>query len=101
LTHLQEWLYHLHWLMSLGEADSPLAGLSPIKRKHFAAEAKALDAAELKDFTPPKRYTPLLCSIHRMRTQTRDQLAETAIKRMNTLQQHARDELEQLRLQHQ
>jgi Domain of unknown function (DUF4158) len=101
LTHLQEWLDHLHWLLSLGEADSPLAGLPPIKLKHFAAEAKALDAAELKDFTPPKRYALLLCLIHRMRTQTRDQLAEMVIKRMNTLQQHARDELEQLRHQHQ
>jgi len=101
LTHLQEWLEHLAWLMSLGEVDTPLVGLPLIKRKHFAAEAKALDAAEMKDFTAPKRYTLVLCLIQRMRTQTRDQLAEMFIKRMNTFEQHAKDELARLRVQHQ
>ena len=101
LTHLQEWLEHLAWLMSLGEVDTPLVGLPPIKRKHFAAEAKALDAAEMKDFTAPKRCTLLLCLIQRMRTQTRDQLAEMFIKRMHTFRQHAKDELARLQVQHQ
>jgi TnpA family transposase len=101
LTHLQEWLDHLTWLLSLGAVDPLLDGLPPLKRKHFALEAKALDAAEMKDFTAPKRYALLLCLIQRMRTQTRDQLGEMFIKRMHTFRQHAKDELARLRTQHQ
>jgi hypothetical protein len=101
LTHLQEWLDHLTWLLSLGAVDSFLNGVPPLKRKHFALEAKALDAAEMKDFTAPKRYALLPCLIQRMRTQTRDQLGEMFIKRMNTFHQHAKDELVRLRTQHQ
>jgi TnpA family transposase len=101
LTHLQDWLTPREWLLTLGETHEPLTGLPPIKLKHFAAEAKALDVAEIRDFTPPKRYTLLLCLIHRMRTQTQDHLAEMFIKRMNTLQHRAKEELEDLRTQHQ
>jgi Domain of unknown function (DUF4158) len=101
LTHLQDWLTHREWLLTLGETQTPLAGLPPIKLQHFAAEAKALDVAELRDFTPPKRYTLLLCLIHRMRTQTQDHLAEMFIKRMSALQNHAKEELEDLRTRHQ
>lgn len=100
LSHLQQWLDHLEWLTALGEADIPLAGLPPIKVKHFAAEAKALDAGELKDFSPPKRFTLLLCLIQRMRVQARDQLAVMLIKRMSKIQQRGKEELERLRLQY-
>lgn len=101
LTHLQDWLTHREWLLTLGETHAPLAGLPPIKLKHFAAEAKALDVAEIRDFSPPKRYTLLLCLLHRMRTQTQDHLAEMFIKRMSALQTHAKEALEELRSQHQ
>lgn len=101
LSHLQEWLDQLEWLTSLGDVNGPLAGLAPIKIKHFAAEAKALDASEMKDFNLPKRYTLLLSLIFRCRVQVRDQLAVMLIKRMNKIQQHGKEELEKLRLQHQ
>jgi hypothetical protein len=101
LTHLQDWLTHREWLLTLGETQQPLTGLPPIKLKHFAAEAKALDVAEMRAFSPPKRYTLLLCLIHRIRTQTQDELAEMFIKRMSALQNHAKEELERLRIQHQ
>ena len=77
-----------------------LADLPPLKLKHFAAEARALDAAELKDFAPPKRYTLVLCLMHRMRVQCRDQLALMLIKRMQKIQQRGQDELEELRLRY-
>jgi Domain of unknown function (DUF4158)/Tn3 transposase DDE domain len=67
LTHLQEWITQFEWLESHGKIDHLLAGLPPLKLKHFAAEAWALDAAEMKDFAPSKRYTLLLCLIHRTR----------------------------------
>ncbi|MGH9916950.1 MAG: DUF4158 domain-containing protein, partial [Pyrinomonadaceae bacterium] len=100
LTHLQEWITQFEWLESHGKIDHLLAGLPPLKLKHFAAEAWALDAAEMKDFAPSKRYTLLLCLIHRTRVQCRDQLALMLIKRMSKIQQRGKDELEALRWQY-
>lgn len=100
LTHLQDWITQFEWLESHGKIDHLLAGLPPLKLKHFAAEAWALDAAEMKDFAPAKRYTLLLCLIRRTRVQCRDQLALMLIKRMNKVQQRGKDELEALRLQY-
>lgn len=77
LTQLQDWITQFEWLESHGKIDHLLEGLLPLKLKHFAAEAWALDAAEMKDFAPSKRYTLLLCLIHRTRVQCRDQLALT------------------------
>lgn len=101
LTHLQDWLTHREWLLTLGATEVPLAGLPPIKLQHFAAEAKALDVAEMRAFAPPKRVTLLLCLIQRMRTQTHDHLAEMFIKRMSALQTRAKEALEDLRTRHQ
>lgn len=100
LSHLQEWLDQLEWLVSLGNADGPLTGLPPLKVKHFSAEAKALDAHELKDCAPPKRMTLLLSLIKRQRVQARDQLAMMFIKRMSKIQQRGKEELERLRVEH-
>jgi TnpA family transposase len=100
LSHLQEWLDQLEWLVSLGETEGPLTGLPPLKVKHFAAEAKALDAHELKDFAPPKRMTLLLSLLRRQRVQARDQLALMLIKRMNKIQQRGKEEMERWRITH-
>jgi TnpA family transposase len=100
LQHLRDWLAQLEWLLSLGDITHLLADLPPLKLTHFAAEARALDAAELKDFAPPKRYTLVLCLMHRMRVQCRDQLALMLIKRMQKIQQRGKDELEDLRLRY-
>jgi hypothetical protein len=100
LPHLQDWITQLEWLLSLGDITPPLVDLPPLKLKHFAAEARALDAAELTDVAPPKRYTLLLYLIHRMRVQCRDQLALMLIKRMQRIQQRGKDELEDLRLRY-
>jgi Domain of unknown function (DUF4158) len=100
MKHLQEWVTQLEWLESLGRIDHLLVDLPPLKLKHFAAEARALNAGELKDFTAPKRYALLLCLIHRMRVQCRDQLALMLIKRVSKIQQKGKDALEELRLQY-
>ncbi|ODS63414.1 MAG: transposase, partial [Arenimonas sp. SCN 70-307] len=78
-------------------SERHLADVPELKRKHFAAEARVLDAAELRDFGPAKRHALLLCLIHRARVQTRDDLAEMFIKRMGNLHNRGKEELERLR----
>ncbi len=93
LTHLELLLDHLAWLESLGEVESPLHGLAPALVQHFATEAKALYAGEMREMRAPKRYTLMLCLIQRMRVRTRDDLVEMFLKRMATIHKQARAKL--------
>lgn len=98
LKHLQELIAHLEWLTGLGDYENVLEGIPAVKIKHFAAQAKALDAGEMKDFTDSKRYALLVCLITRARIKTRDALAEMFIKRMAKLHQNGKDELDKIKL---
>lgn len=88
---------HIAELDELVGSEVHLAGIPEVKRKHFAAEARALDASELRKFRAAKRYAVLVCLIHRARVQTRDDLAEMFIKRMGNIHNRGREELERLR----
>jgi len=93
LTHLDVLLDHLTWLESLGEVDGPLSGVPPALLQHFATEAKALHAGELREVQPPKKYTLLLCLIYRMRVRTRDDAAEMFVRRVEKIHKQARERL--------
>lgn len=100
LKHLREWQAKLTWLLTLGETDRLLTAVPPAKVAHFAAEATALDASDLGDVAPAKRYTLLLCLIHRARIGVRDELATMLIKRMSSIQRAAQEDLVRLRESH-
>ena len=100
LSHLDKLVDHLRWLEIFGDKSELLTGLTPAKIRHFAAEAQVLDAAELKDITAPKRYTLLLCLIHRAQIQARDDLAEMFSKRIARFHVQAQEELELIRARH-
>jgi len=101
LSHLKVLLEHLHWLETLANVEEFLKDIPPLKLEHFAAEAKALDVAEIQDFTPPKRYTLVLSLIHHSLIQTRDNLANMFLKRIQTIKNRGKEELERLRFLHQ
>lgn len=100
LEHLQRLLDHIVRLSNTVGADHHLDGIPHTKIKHFAAEARILDVAELKDFNSAKRHVLLLSLIYRTRIKARDDLANMFIKRMNHIHQRGKDELEQLRIRH-
>jgi TnpA family transposase len=100
LSHLKALLSHLTWLQSLENVEQLLKDIPPLKIQHFAAEAKALDVGEIRDFSPPKRYTLLLCLIYQSQIQARDNLVTMFLKRINTIHKRGKEELEKLREQH-
>jgi hypothetical protein len=100
-NHLNDLLVHLTWLENLGNVEAFIQPLTRSKIKHFAAEAKALNASELKDITPPKRLTLLLCLIDSAQVQTRDHLVEMFLKQMKKIQNKAKEKLELIRQQNQ
>jgi TnpA family transposase len=99
-NHLNDLLTHLIWLDSLGEVQPYLESITSAKIQHFAAEAKALDAAELKEIGQPKRITLLLCLIYSAQVQARDNLVSMFLKRMRTIHNKGKEELDRLRQKH-
>lgn len=91
--HLEILLDHLSWLEGLGDFSRPLSGIPATKLRSLANQAMQLDAANLKETRPEKRYTLMLALIDRMRVRTRDDLAEMFIRRIGTIHKRAREEL--------
>lgn len=100
LKNLQELLNHLEWLLGLGDFESFLKDIPPLKIKHFAAEAKALDAGEIKDFNDPKRYALLICLIRRAHIKVRDALGQMFIRRIAKLHQNGKNALQAIQIKH-
>ncbi len=94
LSHLKVWQDRLAWLMELGAMEPLLKDIPPAIVKHFAAEARALDASELQDYAPAKRLTLLACLIRQMQMSTQDDLVEMFLKRMSTVQVRAKEALQ-------
>jgi TnpA family transposase len=100
LTHMRDLQFRFSWLLSMGDVEGKLAGIPNAKIKHFAAEARALDAAEIRDFAPPKRYTMLLAMLHRARVTARDNLVETFLKRIGAIHNDGKQALVELQEKH-
>jgi len=96
-NHIDELLVHLAWLESLGDVSFYLKGINPSKIHHWAAEAKALDASEIRKFNQPKQLTLLLCLIHAGQVNTRDSLLTMFLKQIQRINNKAKDELQLLR----
>jgi TnpA family transposase len=96
-NHLNDLIFHLTWLETMGEIAPYLQGLTRAKIKHFTSEAKALSASEMKDITVPKQLTLLLCLIYSAQVQTRDYLVEMFLKQMKKIHNRAIEELDSIR----
>jgi TnpA family transposase len=100
LGHLRAHERKLAWLLTLADTDRLLAGVPAAKRRHWATEARVLDAGAMNDIQPPKRYVIMLCLIEQARVATRDEVITMFVKRMSGIQQAAQDELVKLRESH-
>jgi TnpA family transposase len=100
--HLDGWLARIQWLDSLGDVGSLLDHILPRKIQHLAAEAKALDLADLQPdrMDDAKRYTLLLCLCVQTQRRTRDQVVDMFLKRITRMHQSGRDKLAKLRDDH-
>lgn len=96
--HLENLLDHMIWLDSLLDVEKPLKDIPHSKLRHFASQAMALDAAELKDINEDKRRTLILALIRNMRVRARDDLTEMFMRRLSIIHKRAREELESIQL---
>ncbi len=86
--------------MNHGDTAAWLSGVPPAKTAHFAAEARVLDASDLRKVGESKRLTLLACLMHQARIRARDELAEMFCRRLAVLHKRAREELEAIRERH-
>ena len=100
LAHLRQWLDRLTWLESILAAQPSLAGIAHTKIRQFAAEAAALDVGDMRDIQSPRRWSLLLCFLAQSQVQTRDQLVEMFLKRMQRMTTAAHEHLHELQEQH-
>ncbi len=92
--HLDLLLDQLTWLESLPDSDALLDGIPVTKLNYMAGMASALDAGDMKDLLPAKRYTLILALIRQMRVRARDDVAEMFIRRIGAIHKTAREELQ-------
>jgi TnpA family transposase len=97
--HLAELTEHLEWLDRLIDPTTLFEGVPPAKRKHLAQQAFAMDAAELKDLKPTRRYAFVLALIYEMRISVRDDLATMFVNRVAMMHKTAKQRLENIKLQ--
>jgi len=97
LSQMERMRRRLRWLEGLLDTGRLLSGIPRARIELFAAEARALEAAHILDFAPPRRYTLLVCFLHRAKVQTRDNLVEIFLKRMRLIHQRAQEELDAIR----
>jgi TnpA family transposase len=100
LTQLRTWEAHLTWLDARNVGATALAPIPAVKVHHFAAEARTLDAARMRELTEAKRLTLLASLVAVQAARVRDDLAELFVKRMARIQHAAREALVAYRATH-
>ncbi|MCA1701768.1 MAG: hypothetical protein LC808_00245, partial [Actinobacteria bacterium] len=100
LSRLKEHIGHLKALDATGDTGTWLSGIPPAKTAHFAAEARVLDASDLRKVGESKRLALLACLMHQARIRARDELAEMFCRRLATLHKRGREELDAIRERH-
>ncbi|MGG4040100.1 DUF4158 domain-containing protein [Heyndrickxia ginsengihumi] len=101
LKNLRNHIDYFIWLQSYGDMTPFLEGIASSKIKYYAAEAKSLDAAELKDYSETKRITLLICLIHQAQVKTKDHLAEMYQKRVGTIHNSSKEDHKEIKEQKQ
>ena len=101
LQHMRQWSHRLGWLESILTTRPLLVDIARTKVQQFAAEALALDVADMRRLQiVPRRRALLVCLLHQAQVQTRDQLGEMFLRRMRRTRTLAKEKLTELQEQH-
>jgi TnpA family transposase len=96
--HIREFTQHLLWLQEFDIGEQAFALIPDVKIRQFASEAKALDAASMRDLAEKKRYAIAAILIRLQTARALDDLAEMFVKRMQKLHRLGKEALEQYHL---
>lgn len=96
ISNFRELIKHHNWLMSMDNMETYLSDISKVKLQQFAEQTRALDAGDLRRFSPSKRYALMLSLLFQSQCRAKDALATTFCKTMAKMHKRAKDKLEEL-----
>lgn len=96
IKHLKALENTYQFLLSMGDVESLINDIPIAKIKHFAAEAKVLDASEINKFSTAKKYTSILSLIYMSKIKARDNLVVMFLKCLRNIQNKGKEELKKI-----
>lgn len=97
---MRQWRHRLGWLESILTTRPLLVDIARTKVQPCAAEALALDVADMRRLQiVPRRRALLVCLLHQAQGHTRDQLGEMFLRRMRRTRTLAKEKLTDLQEQ--
>ncbi len=100
LTHLRDLVARQRWLASQAVGTVALAGIPPVKVRHFAEEARTLDAGRMQALEPHKRMTLAVALLASQAARALDDLGEMFVRRMQHIYNAAKLALDRYRRAH-
>ena len=97
LTHLRDLVARQRWLASQVVRTDALAGIPPVKVRHFAEEARTLDAGRMQALEPHKRMTLAVALLAIQAARALDDLGEMFVRRMQHIHNAAKLALDRYR----
>ncbi len=97
---MREHLAHLAWLRGQAVADDAFAGVPDRKLRHFAVEARALNAAVLSHIAEARRLALMAALLRGQVARALDDAAEMFVRLTTRMHNRAREALEEHRARH-
>ncbi len=98
VRNLQEFLNHLDVLLKHDLRAEAFSGIADVKVNQFAAEARSLDVASMRDFAEPKRLTLAAALVLVQVGRAYDDVADMFIRLVQRMHSKAKEALNQYRI---
>ena len=100
-NEVREYLEHVQWLKSWAQRLPVIDHVPVAKYRQYVLEARALDATDLKDLRPAKRYALMIILVHAQLRKVLDDAVVIFIRKIRNLHSTAEENLKQYHLDHQ
>jgi TnpA family transposase len=97
----RRFLKHVQWLKSWALQLPTVSHIPVPKYRQYVLEARALDAADMKDMKPAKRYALMVILVHAQLHRSIDDTADIFIRKVRKLHTNANEKLDEYHLEHQ
>ena len=99
-NEVRSYLEHVQWLKSWVQRLPKIDNIPVAKYRQYVLEARALDATDLKDLRPAKRYALMIIMVHAQLCKALDDAADIFIRKLRNLHSTAEENLKQYHLDH-
>jgi hypothetical protein len=91
VKRIRAFLVHLDWLRKQAASTNPLTGIPAVKLQRFAAEARVLNVARMKELTEEKRFALAAALLFRQLARAYDDAADMLIRQVQRIHYKAKE----------